>query len=44
MKVNLNGKEYEVNLNNLYKTREDNNLSTSELIEKYQDRIINNSL
>ena len=44
MKVNLKGKEYEVNLNNLYKERVDNNLSTSELIEKYQDRIINNSL
>ena len=44
MKVNLKGKEYEVNLNNLYKERVDNNLTTSELIEKYQDRIINNSL
>ena len=44
MKVNLKGKEYEVNLNNLYKTREDNNLSTSELIEKYQDRIINKTI
>ena len=42
--VELEGKVFKVALNDLYKTRDDNNLSTPQLVAKYSDRIKNGTL
>ena len=44
VRVELDGKLYDVFLDNLYKERVDNNLSTQELIVKYKNRIIDGTL
>lgn len=44
VRVELDGKLYDVFLDKLYKERVDNNLSTQELIVKYKNRIIDGTL
>ena len=40
----VNGTWFEISLNELYKTRQDNNLTTDQLVEKYKARITDGSL
>lgn len=40
----VNGTWFEISLNELYKTRQDNNLTTDQLVEKYKSRITDGSL
>ena len=40
----VNGTWFEISLNELYKTRQDNNLTTDQLVEKYKARITNGTL
>lgn len=40
----VGGKYREIELNNLYKNREDNKLTTEELIDKYEDRIVDGTI
>jgi len=44
IRVKIDNKEYDVNVNLLYKERVDNELSTSQLVEKYESRIVNGTL
>ncbi|MGI9549512.1 MAG: hypothetical protein ACR2M7_06040 [Bdellovibrionales bacterium] len=40
----VKGEYYEIELNQLYKTRQDNNLSTDLLVSKYTNRIVDGTL
>lgn len=40
----VNGTWFEISLNELYKTRQDNNLTTDQLVEKYKARITDGTL
>ncbi len=40
----VKGDYYEIETNNLYKTRQDNNLSTDLLVSKYTGRIVDGTL
>ena len=40
----VNGTWFEISLNELYKTRQDNNLTTDQLVEKYKSRITDGTL
>ena len=40
----VQGKHYEISLNELYKTRQDNNLTTDQLVSKYASRIVDGTL
>lgn len=40
----VNDKYFEISLNELYKTRQDNNLTTDQLVEKYKGRILDGTL
>ena len=40
----VNEKFFEINLNNLYKTRQDNNLTVDQLVSKYTVRILDGTL
>ena len=40
----VQGKYYEIELNHLYKTRQDNNLTTDLLVSKYANRITDGTL
>ena len=44
LSVYINGVGYVVNRNDLYKTRDDNELSLQERIDKYEDRIVNGTI
>ena len=44
IKRELQGQTYEIKLSSLYKTREDNSLTTNELVKKYESRIINKTI
>ena len=40
----VSDKYFEINLNNLYKTRQDNNLTVDQLVSKYTGRILDGTL
>ena len=40
----VNDRYFEISLNELYKTRQDNSLTTDQLVEKYKARILDGTL